>query len=420
MRQAVAPPMQESLPGIERRRLDSIDLVRGIVMILMLLDHTRDFTHEGGIFGNPLDPATTTPLLYLTRWITHLCAPTFVLLAGLSVGLKRLRGDSVADITHILWTRGLWLVFLEFTLFRVVIWFNLDYSFLVHLQVIWAIGFSMILLAALVRLPLRALAILGAVIVVGHNVLDAVQVPRWFPGAPGVPVPTVTAKVWMLVHQGGFFPVGGAGTPVLWAHYPILPWTGIMLVGYAMSEVYRWPARSRQWAFIVAAVAMISAFAALRALNVYGDPRPWIAQDTTMKTAMSFMDVMKYPPSLLFTLVTLAPALLLLAALDGRTLAKGALAPAVTFGRVPFFFYVLQWVWAHLAGIAISLFLGKSIAPYFMHVLQLFTMQPPPAIGGPLWLTYVFWIAGVFVLYWPCRRFADVKARRRERWLSYL
>jgi uncharacterized membrane protein len=170
----------------------------------------------------------------------------------------------------------------------------------------------------------------------------------------------------------------------------------------------------------VTAVATLAGFALLRALNGYGDPRPWIPQDTAMKTAMSFMDVTKYPPSLLFVLVTLAPALLLLAAFDGRTLARGPLAPVVTFGRVPFFFYVLQWIWAHLAGIAISLLLGKSIAPYFMHVLQLFTLPRPPDIGGPLWTTYLFWITGVCALYWPCRWFAELKARRRERWLGYL
>jgi uncharacterized membrane protein len=418
MAQALGTAVRDVAPPIHRVRLDSIDLVRSIVMILMLLDHTRDFAHEGGLLRDPLDPATTTPILYLTRWITHLCAPTFVMLAGLSVGLKRLRGDPVSDVAHLLWTRGLWLVFLEFTLIRVIVWFNLDFSFLAQLQVIWAIGLSMIVLAALVRLPVAVLAALGAVIVLGHNALDAIQVPRWFPGAPDVP--GVTAKLWILVHQGGFFPIGGAGTPVVWGHYPVLAWTGIMLLGYSLSEVYAWTAGQRRRAFVIGALAMIALFAVLRATNVYGDPRPWVAQDTTLKTAMSFMDVTKYPPSLLFTLVTLAPALLLLGALDGRALAKGPLAPAVTFGRVPFFFYVLQWIWAHLAGITISVILGKSIAPYFMHVIQLFTMTPPPDIGGPLWTTYLFWLAGLFVLYWPCRWFAAVKARRRERFLSYL
>ena len=173
-----------------RSRQDAIDFVRGAVMILMLLDHTRDFVHEAGLLGDPLNPATTTVILYLTRWVTHLCAPAFVLLAGLGIGLKRLSGGPIGDVSTFLWKRGLWLVFLEVAVFRGLIWFNLDYSFFAQLQVIWAIGVSMIVLSALVRLPLAAVAAIGAAIVLGHNVLDAVQVTPWF--GPQSPEPNVS------------------------------------------------------------------------------------------------------------------------------------------------------------------------------------------------------------------------------------
>jgi uncharacterized membrane protein len=405
-------------PTSVRQRLDSIDLVRGLVMILMLLDHTRDFAHESAFVFDPLDPARTTPLLYATRWITHLCAPAFVLLAGVSVGLKRQRGASATGLAHLLWTRGLWLVFLEFAVCRFLIWFSFDYSLVVQLQVIWSIGVSMIVLAALVRLPVRLIGALGVVIIAGHHVLELWRVLAWFP--PQSPVPTAAAKVWMVLHQGGFFPVADSRSPVVWANYPLLPWIGIMALGYALSEVYGWTPARRRRGLVLAGLAMAGSFVVLRGLNVYGDPRPWVAGANLTTTMMSFLNVNKYPPSLLFTLVTLAPSLLLLGLLDGHTLKGGPQGAVVTFGRVPFFFYVLQWPMAHAAGILVATVQGKDISPYFMHILQIISMPKPPDIGGPLWATYVMWIAGVCLLYWPCKWFAELKSRRRDRWLTYI
>jgi uncharacterized membrane protein len=411
------PAMTDPASTSVRSRLDAVDLVRGIVMIVMLLDHTRDFSHASGLLFDPLDPNRTTPLLYLTRWITHLCAPTFVMLAGLSVGLKRLRGSPPHEIAHVLWTRGLWLVFLEVTIFRVLIWFNVDFSFLAQLQVIWAIGISMIVLAALVRLPIGAIAAIGVVIVLGHNALDGVRVLPWRPGSP---VPSITAKLWMVAHQGGFFPLAGFPGPIVWSNYPVLPWFGIIALGYALSQVYAWTAERRRRTLIYAALVMMAAFFVVRGLNVYGDPRPWTPQGDAIKTAMSFFNVAKYPPSLSFTLITLAPALLALGLLDGRTFNRGLSGAAVTFGRVPFFFYFLQWPTAHFGGMLVSAMLGKSLAPYFMHLLQIISQPTIPNWGGPLWAVYVLWISGVLLLYFPCRWFAQVKARRHDWWLSYL
>jgi len=407
-----------SAPAVGRLRLDSVDAVRGAVMVLMLLDHTRDFTHATGFQGDPLNPDTTTPLLYLTRWVTHLCAPTFVFLAGLGAGLMRLRGKPVGELSHFLWTRGLWLVFLEFTVVRLLITWNVHPSMLAFLQVIWAIGIGLIVLAALVRLPSRAVLALGLVIVLGHNLLDAVQVTPWM--GPQTPVPSALGKLWMVLHQTGVFPIAGFPSPILLVMYPVLPWLGVITVGYGLSEVYGWPGERRRRLLIGLAAVMAASFLVLRYLNGYGDPLHWSPQADTLKTAMSFFNVQKYGPSLLFTLVTLAPAMLSLGVLDGRTVASGLGGALVTFGRVPLFFYCLQWMTAHVAGIVVAAVQGKSLAPFFMNFVQIFMLPEPPDIGGPLWVTHLCWIVGTVVLYFPCRWFARVKATRREWWLSYL
>jgi uncharacterized membrane protein len=410
-------PAATAVPAAARLRLDGIDFVRGIVMILMVLDHTRDFVHAGGMMGNPLDPSSTTILLYVTRWVTHLCAPTFALLAGLGVGLRRLRGATVGDVSWFLFTRGLWLVVLELTLFRVIIWWNLDFAFLSFLQVIWAIGASMVALSALVRLPLPALAAIAAAILIGHNALDGIRVPFWTPGSDA-PVPGLGAASWLLLHQFGMFPVGGPSGPIVLVQYPVLPWIGLVTAGYVAAAMYAWPADARRRTLVVAALTMLAAFAVLRGFNIYGDPADWAPQPTLVQSAMAFMNVQKYPPSLAYVLVTLVPALLTLAALDGRTIAGGLRGAVVTFGRVPFFFYVLQWLTAHVSGMLVTALQGKPVDAYFKHLLDFF--QQPPDFGGPLWTVYVCWLVSLVAMYPLCRWFAAIKAQRRDWWLSYL
>ena len=415
--EAARGPGLTTLPAAARLRLDAIDLVRGVVMILMILDHTRDFVHAGGIMSNPLDPATTTILLYVTRWVTHLCAPTFALLAGLGVGLRRLRGATTGEVSWFLFTRGLWLVVLELTLFRVIIWFNVDFTFLSFLQVIWAIGASMIVLSAIVRLPLAALAAIAGVILIGHNALDSIRLPFWTPGSD-VPAPGFGGAVWLLLHQFGLFPLGGWPGPIVLVQYPLLPWIGLVTAGYVMAAVYAWPGERRRRMLALTALTMLAAFLVLRTFNIYGDPADWAPQPTFVQSAMAFMNVQKYPPSLDYVLVTLVPALLALAALDGRTIAGGFWGAVVTFGRVPLFFYVLQWLTARASGMIVTAVQGKSIDGYFKHLLDMF--QNPPDFGGPLWTVYVCWILSLFAIYPLCRWFSGVKARRREWWLSYL
>jgi uncharacterized membrane protein len=206
---------------------------------------------------------------------------------------------------------------------------------------------------------------------------------------------------------------------MVFAMYPLLPWAGLLFAGYGAAEVYGWAAAARRRAFLASGLAMVAVFAVLRATNLYGDPRPWGAQPDLSKTAMDFMNVAKYPPSLLFVLATLAPAIVSLGALDGRALTGRVSGWLVTFGRVPFFFYILQWIWAHLSGMTVTAVQGKNLGPYVQNLVQI-AFGPPPDIGGPLWTVYLCWALGIVVLYPACRWFAGVKARRRDWWLSYV
>ena len=380
-------------------------------MIIMLLDHVRDWVHREGMTGDPLNLATTSPLLYVTRWITHLCAPGFVLLAGASAGFQRQRGTPIPELSRFLWTRGLFLIFMELTVVRLVGYFDANLVFLANLQVIWAIGVAMVVLAALVHLPQRAIFAIGALIVCGHNLLDGIRVPVW--PNPTLPEPTAIAKLWMVIHQNGFFPLFGFPSPVVRLQYPVLPWIGVIAVGYVFADLWlldqATPSRPR----------------AAERRDDPGFPRAphpqplrrqsaLAAAGTLLKSIGSFMNVQKYPPSLLYLLVTLAPCLLLLSYLEGRTLTNPLARAFVTYGRVPMFFYLLQWVWAHLCGMAVTASRGMSRVPYFQSRGETFLGAPAPVFGGSLRDVYVCWLLGAVVLYFPCRWYAAVKARRKD------
>ena len=397
----------EAAPAARRTRIDSVDLLRGAVMVLMLLDHTRDYVHRDGLLFDPADLSRTTVALFLTRWITHFCAPAFVFLAGTGAALQLARGKSKGELSRFLLTRGAWLVFLELTLVRFVITFDLDYgAFAGMLQVIWAIGGSMMVLAALVHLRARWVAAAGVAIVALHALTDPLNV------APGAE-PGVGGTLWMLLHQRGFVEVLGARLLLL---YPLLPWLGIALCGYALGHVYRWEAERRRRLLARLGVAVIGAFLLLRLVNLYGDPFPWSVQKDAAFTVLSFVNTSKCPPSLLFSLMTLGPALLVLA--WAETARRGPVGRAlVTFGRVPLFFYVLQWVVAHGLGLLLSLAAGKPTG----HLFGMPGFTPPqPGAGFSLGVVYLCWIAGVAMLYPLCRWFAGVKRRRDDWWLSYL
>lgn len=393
-----------------KARIDSVDLLRGIVMVIMLLDHTRDFTHWGALQFDPSDLTRTSPALFLTRWITHFCAPVFVFLAGTSAYLQLSRGKTKAGLARFLWTRGLWLIVLEFTVIRFGVFFNVDYSFFGVLQVIWVLGWSMIVLAGLIHLPLKVVAGFGVGMILLHNLLDPIQAAQW--QGPASPVPDAAAKLWMILHQQGAFPVAAWPSPVVYVLYPLIPWVGVMAAGYAFGTVYDLDPLRRQAILLRLGLWLTAAFLVLRALNFYGDPSRWSVQPSAIFTALSFLNVTKYPPSLLFLLMTLGPALLALRQFE-RPAYSAAARALIVFGRVPLFFYILQWYTAHLIGIGLHVAAGKPIPGPLGGA-------PPANSGFGLGVTYMAWIAGALLLYPLCRWFAGVKARRRDWWLSYL
>ena len=412
-----------------RSRVDSIDLLRGIVMVVMMLDHTRDFVHYVQLQGfDPTDLSHTSVKLFFTRWITHYCAPIFVFLAGTGAYLQLARGKSKRELSRFLITRGLWLVVLEFTAVRIGAFLNVDYRFLGVVQVIWVIGVSMIVLAGLIHLPLRVIAAFGLLMIALHNLLDRFRVQGW--QGPNTPVPSIWTKIFILLHQPFEpFPVLGWPSPVVFVIYPLVPWIGVMAVGYACGKFYDLePNRRRRILLTTGGIATLLFFV-IRAINVYGDPAPWSRQPSFAFTILSFFNVTKYPPSLLFLLMTLGPALILLAlferqsppaagsAEDGGVL--GWLRNAfITFGRVPLFFYLLQWPTAHLMSIIAHWIAHKPVAWMFSSPVD--GAGIPPGSGFNLAIVYVCWLAGVILLYPLCKWFAGVKQRRRDWWLSYL
>lgn len=391
----------ETLP----RRLASVDLLRGLVMVLMALDHTRDFFSNA--FFNPLDLTQTTPALFFTRWITHFCAPIFVLLAGTGAYLYGARGRTNAEVARFLFTRGLLLVLLEFTLVHFGWFFNFDYHFLLA-QVIWMIGWSMVLLAGLIllRLPLWALAALGILMIAGHNLLDNVSADafgslRW---------------LWIILHQPNMIELApGRG---MLAFYPLVPWIGVIAVGYALGKLFLVPPRGRQKWLLGLGLAMTLAFIVLRWINLYGDPQPWTPQTSPLLTFLSFINTAKYPPSLLFLLMTLGPALLLLALFE-RVNTTNVLARAfIIFGQVPLFYYVLHLIVIHAVAIMFSYAL-YSDASWLFGTDWMFRVGLPEGYGYGLPVVYLVWLGVVILLYPICYWFAQFKKRSRARWLIY-
>lgn len=391
-----ATPPDDAIPAPAMRLL-AIDLVRGLVIVLMALDHVRDY-----FTGTPFaatDLTQTTPLLFFTRWITHFCAPVFVLLAGTSAFLMSQRLDR-AQLARLLWTRGLWLVVLEWTVVTFAWTFNFDYSLGLIMQVIWAIGMSMIVLAALVRLPTTWIGAIGVLMIVAHNLTDGIA-----PESFGVLEP-----LWRVLHVQGPLAIGG--TPVGFVLYPLVPWIGVMAAGYALGQVYLLDAAHRRRILLALGMALCAGFVALRAINAYGDPAPWSGQDSAAFTLLSFLNTTKYPPSLLYLLMTLGPALLLLAACEH---ARGTVAQALaTFGRVPLFAYVLHIVLVHLFAGLVALATGYGTA-----ILTDFFLFYPNEWGYGLPVVYLAWLVVIALLYPACRWFADLKRRRRTWWLSY-
>ncbi len=311
------------------RRIEAIDTVRGGVMVLMALDHVRDFIHRGAMSFSPTDLTQTTPILFLTRWVTHVCAPTFMFTAGLGAFLWGQRGKTRPELSAYLVSRGLWLIVLEVTVMRLAYNFDFSPDYPVLLLVLWALGACMIGLALLVWIPIRALTILSVAVIVLHNSLDRVDAARF--GA--------AAGIWNLLHQPGAFRLAHATIIV---GYPLVPWIAVMALGFCFGQLYLMDRAVRQRLLVVIGAVATLSFVVIRAFNVYGDPVPWATQTSAVYTALSFLNTTKYPPSLDFLLMTLGPALLGLAWLD--RLGLDTSNPLVIFGRVPLFYFVLHFV----------------------------------------------------------------------------
>lgn len=385
-------------------RIESIDLVRGLIMLFMAIDHTRDFFHVGS--PDPSNLTSTTPILFFTRWITHFCAALFVFLSGVSVNLAGTRRTK-KELSLFLLKRGLWLIAVEFILITFAITLDPLYRMLIF-QVIWVIGVSMILMAGLVWLPLRVIAAIGVLLFFGHNILDYVTLPT--EGAAGF--------FWKLFFTAfGFFYQLDSG-PALLVLYAILPWTGVMLLGYVMGQVYhtKFDAKRRKQLLLGSGLGLIALFLIFRLFTIYGDPNPWKEQTTAALTIISFFNVSKYPPSLMYLCMTIGPGLVLLATLEK---VKNAFSRVlIIYGNVPFFYYVLHFYLLRVLNIL--LFYVQGYTSVDIASPQNFLLFKPNDFGFNLLGVYAVWLTVITLLYFPCRWFSKYKKTHQQWWLSYL
>jgi len=377
-------------------------------MVIMAIDHIRDFLHYGAMHFAPEDLSKTTIPIFLTRWITHFCAPVFVFFAGTSAYLSGRRGRDTRALSRFLVTRGLWLVLIELTLINFAEQGNLSYSFII-LQVMWALGWSMVALAALVHIPWRPLLVISVAVIAGHNLLDGVR-PETFGSF---------AWAWNVLHVGPApIALGAHHTAVL--IYPLIPWIFVMSAGYGFGRVFDLEPDRRRTLMVRLGLALTLIFVVLRFSNVYGDPVPWSTQPRGAFTLLSFLNANKYPPSLLYLLMTLGPAIALLGLMDGISVKPSNLL--LVFGKVPFFYYVLHWYILHALAIVFAWF-------RFGHAEFLFHLPPStlpipsdytPEYGYSLGVVYVVWVLVIAIAYPCCRWFVGVKSRNRSVLLSYL
>jgi uncharacterized membrane protein len=392
---------------VARSRVESIDLLRGVVMVVMALDHVRDFL--SGARFDPLDLSRTTGALFLTRWVTHFCAPVFVLLAGAGARLWAARGKTRSQLAWFLLTRGLWLVALEFTLVHLGWFFNVEYRLLLG-QVIWAIGGSMVALAGLVFLPAWAVAVLGVTLVACNNLLSSV-------GAGGSG-PARWLRVALCSGSFADGPLEPWPGVYLFVAYPLLPWLGVMALGYGLGGLWRLDRGPRRRWLLALGAAFTLLFVALRAVNRYGDPSPWSIQPSGLFTLFSFVNCSKYPPSPLFLLMTLGPAFLALALFDRPAGPLGRVF--VTFGRAPLLYYLLHLPLIHLVALGLAYARYGEVGFMFQNVAFAGPAQLPAGYGYALPVVYLVWLGVVLMLYPACRWFSGLKARRRAVWLRYL
>lgn len=386
------------------KRILSIDILRGLVMIIMALDHTRDFFHVGAMTGDPLNPDTTTGMLFFTRWITHFCAPTFVFLSGLSAYLSA-QNKTAAQGSSFLLKRGLWLILIEIVVITFGLTFNPLYNFII-LQVIWAIATSMIFLGLASRISYKTVLITGLILVFGHNLFNLFPAPADSNGG-------FILKI--------FFTASGTVVPLSANHfvgvfYAILPWTGVMFVGYGVCAWYKkgYAADRRQRNLLIVGLLTIFVFISLRLINIYGDPVPRKEYHDFFKNLLAFFNVNKYPPSLQYIAMTLGPAMLFLAFTEN--LSNRFTRIASVYGAVPFFYYVLHFYLLHSLLIVVFFATGHSSK----EIVQVPFWFRPATFGFNLPIVYLIWFCVVASLYLPCKWFKRYKETHRQWWLSYV
>jgi uncharacterized membrane protein len=389
------------------RRIESIDLLRGTVMIIMALDHVRDYFHAYSYINDPTNLQTTSVPIFLTRWITHFCAPIFMLLAGVSACLYGLKNGRKA-LSFFLFTRGLWLVLAEMFIVTLEWTFNPHYPIFI-LQVIWAFGIGMMVLSLLIHLPRPLLLLIGIVLVAGHNLLDTVHVPG--NGAP--------AFFWSLLHERNFSFHFGVIRPIV--GYPVIPWIGIISLGYCLGSLYA-PDVDREFrkrALRNLGIAATLLFIIVRWTNVYGDHAPWALQKNALYTLLSFINTTKYPPSLLYTLMTLGPALLFLAYAEKPL---NAITSKITvIGRVPMFYYLVHIPLIHGLAILAAMASHHSAADMVNLTTWVTNNEQLKGYGFSLPVVYIVWIAVILLLYPLSNRFDRYKQANQGKkwWLSY-
>jgi uncharacterized membrane protein len=392
-----------------RTRIQSVDALRGAIIIIMALDHVRDYTSMAAMSFSPTDLSRTSVALFFTRWITHFCAPVFAFTAGIGAFFWYQHGRTKSQLSRFLLTRGLWLVFLEITAVRFILFFQWQIrgAFIV-LLVFWMLGLCMVALAALVHLPAKILAPFSLLVIAAHNLFDSVDPARFGRLAP----------LWDILHQQAAIPFHGA---ILFVAYPLVPWIAVMAAGFCLGAVLLRHPPLRQKFLVRLGVALSVAFILLRVWNRYGDPAPWAHKSSALFTFLSFLNTTKYPPSLLFLFMTLGPALIALALLERVKFSSSH--PLIVFGRVPFFFFLFHFALAHLLAIALG---ALRYGPHH------FLLSPPPSIGGPrepfppdygfsLPVVYLVWLTVVVSSYPVCRWYGHLRQRRHDLWwLSYL
>lgn len=388
-------------------RIESIDLLRGIVMVIMVLDHVRRYFHHGSFFIDPTDLTTTTPLIFFTRWVTHFCAPVFVFLTGTSAFLYGSRRNNTKDVSWFLFSRGLFLIFLEVTVINFGLTFDIMLTF--HLlQVIWAIGLSMIVLSVAVFLPRYMIFSIGLVIVAGHNLLDPIVVT-------GVSLKSI---IWYTLHQKGSILLNSDS--LIHFSYPVLPWIGLIFLGYVFGVLYKkgFSAEKREKYLLIIGSVSVLLFVILRALNFYGDLDLWETQDTFIFSILSFLKTTKYPPSLLFILMTIGPSLIFLYFIENVN--NKITKYFVVIGRVPLFFYVIHIYLIHLLGIIGIVLTGGRWTDMIL-TGNSFMTKSLLSYGYDLYIVYLIMILVVLVLYPVCKRYNEYKINNRSKWwLSYL